>query len=498
MLRLHQTFGAHTGRVLDFDRNVIRFGRLPDNEVVFDAHADLDASGRHAEIRREGGQWVLHDVGSRNGTFIAGRRVTRYVLTSGDEIEFGLGGPRIRVEFVASMGSGATTKPATPLGLGESETLAAPAVTSVPPGPAPPATSLPAASFASGEKRYGQRTVGMMIQAALEQVERQRGAVAERSSRGLKIALGLLAFLVVVVLGAVVALFAYTRWQEKELRDENVRLQRELATLGEGESSERRRLERRIEALNAQLAAQQEAAGARIAEDNEQAVYIVLVQPSGSARSVLCSAFTVRSRILATSARCVSAIERAVERRRQVHVVANRGRGEPMRIERMWRHPAYVPDQPHPSPDVGLLQVDRVMARQVRIATMAELAQLRVGDDVFVYGFPKAIAPSGAPVAVMTSGLVGRLTAFDGTEVDPAQRHLVSHSAFSDGGTAGSPMFDRHGRVVGINAGNFRGRTRVVDSATRIARTVDTETAYAWGVRVDLLLSLLAGLPDEP
>jgi hypothetical protein len=51
--------------------------------------------------------------------------------------------------------------------------------------------------------------------------------------------------------------------------------------------------------------------------------------------------------------------------------------------------------------------------------------------------------------------------------------------------------------VVAVHGGNFRGRRRVVDAQTRVARTVDTETPYAWAVRADLLLQLLAGLPAE-
>lgn len=541
MIRLHQTFGAHTGRVVDLERDVIRFGRLPDNEVAFDPHADLDASGRHAEIRREGGQWVLVDVGSRNGTLVGGRRVARHVLTSGEEVEFGLGGPRVRVDFApqASLGGsrpGIATAAATPVG---------PASVPPSPNPTPPPspfageapggmmppmqgsarplpaamTPMPAVSPAAihppsapptppSEKRYGQRTVGMMIQSALEQAQRQQGGgrstaffrevateAAQRSSRGLKIVVALLALLLLLTLGAVVSLFFYARWQEQELRDENVELQRELASLGDGESAERRRLEQRLEALNEQLAEQAEAEGARIAEANDQAVYIVLSQREGR-REVLCSAFAVRPNLLATNAHCVADIERAMGRRQDVSVVTNRGRGAAMRVEQMWRHPAYVADAPVPSPDVGLLRVDRPMAQQVRLATMTELSALRVGDDLFVYGFPAQIAGSGAPVAVLTTGVVGRVTAFDGTEVEAARRHLVSHSAFTDDGTAGSPIFDREGRVVAINAGNYRARTRVVDPTTRIARTLDTETAYAWGVRADLLLQLLAGLPQ--
>src|SRR5690606_9298857 len=76
-----------------------------------------DASGNHAEIRREGGRYVLVDVGSRNGTLVNGRPIQRHVLEGGEEIEFGTGGPRVRVEIPSSAatGRGAPTAPATPI-----------------------------------------------------------------------------------------------------------------------------------------------------------------------------------------------------------------------------------------------------------------------------------------------------------------------------------------------------------------------------------------------
>jgi hypothetical protein len=137
MLRLHQTFGAHAGRVREIDQEVIRFGRLPTNDYVFDAHADLDASGNHAEIRRESGRWVLVDIGSRNGTLVDGRPVQRHALQGGEEIEFGTGGPRVRVEILPSGARGLPPGPATPAW------SPAPGSGAMPLGPASPGVHAP-------------------------------------------------------------------------------------------------------------------------------------------------------------------------------------------------------------------------------------------------------------------------------------------------------------------------------------------------------------------
>ncbi|MBT8483221.1 MAG: FHA domain-containing protein [Myxococcales bacterium] len=97
MIRLRQTKGADSGRELEFDQDLIRIGRMPDSDVNFDPEVDLDASGRHAEIRSENGRYILIDAGSRNGTWLNGQRVKHAALRADDEIELGRGGPRLKV-----------------------------------------------------------------------------------------------------------------------------------------------------------------------------------------------------------------------------------------------------------------------------------------------------------------------------------------------------------------------------------------------------------------
>lgn len=168
MLRLQQIFGAHAGRVSELDQDVIRFGRLPSNDFAFDPHADLDASGSHAEIRKEHGRYVLVDVGSRNGTLVNGRPIQRFMLEGGEEIEFGTGGPRVRVEILHSRAAAggpvpdaaSIPTPVWPAAIPSSR-LPPPMV----PTPSPPgaqATPLP-----PGQKLYGQKTVDLMIQSAV-------------------------------------------------------------------------------------------------------------------------------------------------------------------------------------------------------------------------------------------------------------------------------------------------------------------------------------------
>lgn len=94
--------GSHRGRRQVFAPGAtVRIGRHPECEVCFDAHRDIDASSRHAEIERDGEHFLLRDVGSSNGTFVAGQRVTEVPIRPGQPviIEFGAGGPQVRIFF---------------------------------------------------------------------------------------------------------------------------------------------------------------------------------------------------------------------------------------------------------------------------------------------------------------------------------------------------------------------------------------------------------------
>jgi serine phosphatase RsbU (regulator of sigma subunit)/pSer/pThr/pTyr-binding forkhead associated (FHA) protein len=61
-------------------------GRQPDNHLIL---RDSRVSRSHARILVENGAYVLEDMGSRHGTFVNGKRVTRLALQNTDRVEFG-------------------------------------------------------------------------------------------------------------------------------------------------------------------------------------------------------------------------------------------------------------------------------------------------------------------------------------------------------------------------------------------------------------------------
>jgi hypothetical protein len=65
---------------------VITIGRALENDVVL---SDARVSRFHAELRQENGRFVLCDLGSTNGTQVAGETVERRVLGNGETISLG-------------------------------------------------------------------------------------------------------------------------------------------------------------------------------------------------------------------------------------------------------------------------------------------------------------------------------------------------------------------------------------------------------------------------
>jgi len=64
----------------------VTIGRQAECDVVLD---DTNVSRRHAEVRLDGEEYVLIDLGSTNGSKVNGARVKRHALNDGDEITLG-------------------------------------------------------------------------------------------------------------------------------------------------------------------------------------------------------------------------------------------------------------------------------------------------------------------------------------------------------------------------------------------------------------------------
>lgn len=79
-----------------FTKANVWLGREPDCDIVFDADAIM-VSRRHAQVKREGNDFIVEDNGSFNGTLVNDQRIsTPTPIYHNDEIQLGMGGPVLR------------------------------------------------------------------------------------------------------------------------------------------------------------------------------------------------------------------------------------------------------------------------------------------------------------------------------------------------------------------------------------------------------------------
>ena len=91
--------GPNAGSRFLLDRPTTSAGRHPDSDIFLD---DVTVSRRHAEFRREGGEFVVVDVGSLNGTYVNREPVDTAMLANGDEVQIG----KFRLVFLAGPRAG--------------------------------------------------------------------------------------------------------------------------------------------------------------------------------------------------------------------------------------------------------------------------------------------------------------------------------------------------------------------------------------------------------
>jgi pSer/pThr/pTyr-binding forkhead associated (FHA) protein len=78
--------GPNAGSRFLLDAEVTTAGRHPESDIFLD---DVTVSRRHAEFAREGGGFLVRDVGSLNGTYLNRERIDAAGLAGGDEVQIG-------------------------------------------------------------------------------------------------------------------------------------------------------------------------------------------------------------------------------------------------------------------------------------------------------------------------------------------------------------------------------------------------------------------------
>ena len=440
--------GARVGQVETFRKAYIGLGRHPLSDVRCDAEGDLDVSSRHAGIVRHGASFVLRDLGSTNGTFVNGARISGDVaLADGDVIGLGRNGPAVEFHILP----------------GESVV-----------------DTVPDAARASAERMSSPRE--------------QYAAVAARSSRRSSTALRMVAEVarlnrrtkvLIGLLVVVLAGFGLLQWQsardarevarlqaradslEVEGQQLLTRLQTELASVRDalrqsqaevgrlraelataGSSRDAGAVARLRAALDAAEIRQRGLAGAvamdyrAISLKNQDAVALLVVQFSDS-EIFSGTAFAADSQGTLVTNRHV--------------LVGEDGNRQPRRIaikfsgSRQWFAGRLVGVAD--SADVAVVKVE-IRGGTPRVAGFAgEARALARGDPVAIIGYP--LGEDLPMERIGEDGVIADPTLTVGT-VSKALANVVQVDGFGAPGSSGSPVFDRTGRVAAVLYGGNR------------------------------------------
>jgi len=427
--------GARAGQVEAFAKAYIGIGRHPLSDVRFDAERDLDVSSRHASITHAPDGFLFKDLGSKNGTFINGKRVEGDVhLTDGDVIAFGDKGPALEFHII-------DTDEAAP-----SEGGAA--------GLAQRAAA-PRQSFAAAAQAPASRRSSTGVRIAQE-VARQTSQL-RRTTKLLFGAL-VLAF----------AFFGFFQWQggRERARDQQAiaqaqnqiqalqdalvqshedvaRIHSQLDTAARsGDNATVTRLRAELDAAEHRYRSIVGAAGVdyrAISQKNQDAVALVLVE-FGPGEVFSGTAFSVDSQGTLVTNKHV--------------LVGEEGNRTPQRIalkfsgSKQWFPGRMVGTSS--DLDLGVIKVD-IPGGVPRVVGLSRDTVQR-GDPVAIIGFPLGV---DLPMEGEGINAVADPTLTAGT-VSKVLTHLVQVDGYGAPGSSGSPIFDRDGRVVAVLFGGNR------------------------------------------
>jgi S1-C subfamily serine protease len=419
------------GREQRFAKECVRIGRRPDNDVAFDAERDRKSSGYHAEFYIEGNRVFVRDVGSQNGTFVNGAKISGPTpVGPQDVIRLGESGPEMRVTL-APPGAADLVSPAGPADL-------------KPLLPRPPGVE----PHASGE-------------AAL-----QRAAVAarERSRVRRVVTTGLVAVLLCACVG--VLLLWRTSRPERALRRSDAELERAAAAPQWSEIADRYR----------------------------ESIFLLVTEDRALGREAVGTAFAIREDgILATSAHAIKMLE-AAPGKLAVQGDPGRVFKVERTAAHPWSAGVLSPDVGLVKVDLEGAKLRPLPLagdddlRKVGVGT--ELGTLGFPGDVracvsSLDSDHKRVKPATTGIKV---GPVGRVTNY---RAEPAaafpEATVYEHAAILQGGTTGSPLFSIDGKVVALDGGGVDENLAFGAGAGRKAERPPNGVAINFAIRVDEL-----------
>jgi trypsin-like peptidase/FHA domain-containing protein len=434
-ITLTVTAGARNGLSKHFDQAYIGLGRHPQSDLQFHPDQDLDASTRHAAILKAGETWTIRDLGSANGTFVNGEKVTAdRRLHTGDQIRLGAKGPIVTVEVQGE----AAPAPATRM----SGASASPALAGVMPGSTTQRIRVEVAKQTQSLRRATLILFGLLIAVAggyfWQKSQYEKRLVQQRNEMIAQVDSLIHALDTVKV--------RFTAMQGA--LDSAARVTQSLRTQIEagGDPAAMALLRQQLTlAMSRQqgLSAAAGLDGRHVDSVAGNAVALVFVKFPGG-RVFTGTAFAVRTD--ATGSFLVT----------NRHVVTSEEGEEPIEIGVMFNHSAQnfrarlVRKHPDADVDLALLRVTVTGGTDV-VPGISDEPPI-VGMPIATIGFPNGVDLEGfedlrrtGATATLTAGTVSRLT-----------DDIVQIDGYGATGASGSPILDPHGHVVGVLYGGQR------------------------------------------
>lgn len=447
--------GARAGQVESVAKAYIGIGRHPLSDVRFDSERDLDVSIRHAAILRRSAGYVLQDLGSKNGTYLNGQKVTGDApLASGDVVSFGPKGPAVEFRTVETEGdpllstADAAVRPSRPR-----EVIAA-AVAPAP--PAPPAggraprssTAVRVAQEVARQTRDLRRTTKVLLSllfvtvAAFGVLQWKGTRDRARELAELRARADSLALEGQRIASQLQNEVAGLRDALTQAQTETEQLRRELAAGGNAETMTRLR-----NALTAAERRQRTLLGAAgvdyraISRANQDAVVLLVVEYAPG-QVVSGTGFAIDSQGTIVTNRHVLAGEDGTRRPTRIGVMfagsAQMFRGDLVAIAE--------------DIDIGVVRAAIRGGNPHVTGLVREREGIERGDPVAMLGYPLGfdlpMDHNGTVPIADPSLIVGT--------VSKVLTNLVQVDGYGAPGASGSAVFDRRGRVIGVLFGGQR------------------------------------------